>query len=109
MSGAEDATRLTVFTTESALAPDGRPLHLALVERAREQGLAGATVLRGVEGFGSSGHLLTTRFADLAQGLPLVIEIVDRDERIDSFLPAVREMAGTELVLRQTVSIDAPA
>ncbi|HEX5266830.1 MAG TPA: DUF190 domain-containing protein [Acidimicrobiales bacterium] len=109
MSGAENASRLTVFTTESAVAPDGRPLHLALVERARQDGLAGATVLRGVEGFGASGHLLTTRFADLAAGLPLVIEIVDRDERIDSFLPALRQIAGDELVLRQAVSIDAPA
>ena len=107
MSGAVGATRLTVFTTETSLAPDGRPLHLALVERARQAGLAGATVVRGVEGFGASGHLLTTRFADLAQGLPLVIEIVDRDERIESFLPALRELAGTELVLRQPVSIDA--
>ena len=108
MSGAEGATRLTVFTTESAVTPDGRPLHLALVERARQEGVAGATVLRGVEGFGSSGHLLTTRFADLALGLPLVIEIVDRDERIDSFLPALRELAGDELVLRQRVSIASP-
>lgn len=108
MPGEDGAIRLTVFTTESALAPDGRPLHLALVERAREGGLAGATVLRGVEGFGASGHLLTTRFADLARGLPLVIEIVDRAERIDSFLPALREMAGDELVLRQDVSIDTP-
>ena len=106
MSGAQGGTRLTVFTTESAQAPDGRPLHLAVVERARQEGLAGATVLRGVEGFGASGHLLTTRVADLAQGLPLVIEIVDRDDRIDSFLPTLRELAGGELVLRQPVSMD---
>ena len=108
MSAAQDGTRLTVFTTESALAPDGRPLHLALVERAQAEGLAGATVLRGVEGYGVSGHLLTTRFADLSLGLPLVIEIVDRDERIESFLPALRELAGDELVLRQPVAIDDP-
>ena len=105
MSG-DEATRLTVFTTEAARAPDGRPLHLALIERARAEGVAGATVLRGVEGFGASGHVLTTRLADLAMDLPLVIEIVDRAERIDSFLPAVREMAGNELVLRQPVSIE---
>ncbi|HET6794228.1 MAG TPA: DUF190 domain-containing protein [Acidimicrobiales bacterium] len=101
----QPALRVTVFTTESARAPDGRPLHLALVERARHDGIAGATVVRGVEGFGASGHLLTTRFADLAVDLPLVIDMVDVEERLEPFLPTVLEMAGDELVVAQRVSL----
>lgn len=97
---------LTVFTTEDARTPGGGPLVDSVLERAREEGLAGASVLRGVEGFGHSGRVRTTRFPDVAVDLPVVIQIVDDAPRIDGFLPALRALTGDELVIVQPVSID---
>lgn len=74
-----------------------------LLERARRAGVAGATVWRGVEGFGSSGHLRTTRFPDVADGLPLTVEVVDVPERVDAFLREVHEVAPGALVTREPV------
>jgi PII-like signaling protein len=97
-------TRLTIFLTEDDR--DGhRPLWEALVETAREQGMAGATVWRGVEGFGRSGHLRTIRFPDISRGLPLAVEIVDMTERVDAFLPKVAELAPGALVTREEVAL----
>ncbi|HZU73952.1 MAG TPA: DUF190 domain-containing protein [Acidimicrobiales bacterium] len=106
MSATDAAVRLTVFTTEAAVAPGGRALHLAVLELARQRDIAGATVLRGVEGFGASRRLLSTRFPDLAAELPLVVEIVDRAERIEAFLPDLLRLTGDELVVSQTCTID---
>lgn len=69
---------------------DHHPLHAVIVKTAKEQGLAGATVLRGVEGFGAhSRSIHTARILRLAEDLPLVIEIVDTEEKIQAFLPIV--------------------
>lgn len=106
MSNGHDASILTVFTTEGARTPDGAGLVNSLVERAREAGLAGASVLRGVEGFGHSKRVRTTRFPDAAVDLPIVVQIVDTNERIEDFLPALVAMTGDELVIRQPVGID---
>ncbi|MHB1487229.1 MAG: DUF190 domain-containing protein [Acidimicrobiales bacterium] len=97
-----NATRLMVFITEDDRVGHGS-LDKALVQRAREEGLAGATVWRGVEGFGASGHLRSTRFPDLARGLPLVVELIDLPDRIDAFLPVVRELAGESFVTKENV------
>lgn len=97
---------LTVFTSEAARTPDGHPLVKTLIERAREEGLAGASVIRGIEGFGHSGQVQTARRPDTAFDLPIVIHIVDTDENIEDFLPVLVGMAGRELVVRQAVDID---
>ena len=71
---------------------NGKPLFEAIVLRARELGLAGATVLRGLEGFGAHSRIHTARLVDLSSDLPLVLEWVDTDERVTALLPRVTEM-----------------
>jgi PII-like signaling protein len=83
----------------------GRPLYQAIVERARERGLAGATVIRGIEGFGAKSHLHTSRILRLSEDLPVVIEIVDTTERIDELVPVLEEMVADGLVTIESVQI----
>lgn len=97
---------LTIFTSEGASAPQGGRLVETVMERAREEGLAGASVIRGVEGFGHSRRRRTTRFADVAVDLPVMVQIVDSAERIAEFVPLLRALAGEELVVLQPVTID---
>ena len=73
--------------------------------RAHAAGLAGATVLRGIEGFGASNHLHTTRVLSLSDDLPVVIVIVDSAERIDAFLPQLDELISEGLVIVDDVEI----
>ena len=68
---------------------DGRALYEWIVEQARQQGLAGATVLRGLEGFGAHSHLHTAKILRLSMDLPIIIEIVDTKDKIDAFLPVI--------------------
>jgi hypothetical protein len=82
-----------------------RPLYEEIVRLARKRELAGATVIRGIEGFGRSSHLHTTRILRLSQDLPLVIEIVDTEEKIDAFLDEVDEMIGDGLVTVERVEV----
>ena len=87
----EDAAILRIFIGEDDRA--GKlPLYEAIVLAAREQKLAGATVLRGPIGFGRSSHLHTTKILRLSQDLPIVIEIVDAQAKIDAFLPQIDEI-----------------
>ncbi len=67
-------------------------LHEVIVQKSQAAGLAGATVLRGLMSYGSSGKLRSTRILDLAVDLPVVIEIVDRDDRIQAFLPSLNQL-----------------
>lgn len=83
----------------------GQPLYEAIVKRARDEGLAGATVLRGVEGFGASSHLHTARILRLSEDLPLVIEIVDTEEHIERVLPILDEMIEDGLVTLERVHV----
>ena len=83
----------------------GRPLYEAIVRRVREAGLAGATVLRGIEGFGADSRLHTSRILRLSEDLPVVIEIVDTPERIDEVLPLLDEMIGEGMVTLERVEI----
>ena len=83
----------------------GRPLYEAIVMRAREQHLAGATVLRGPMGFGKSSRLHTTKILRLSEDLPLVIEIVDSEENIEAFLPKLDAMMGSGLVTLEKVQV----
>ena len=83
----------------------GKPLYEAIVELARREGLAGATVLRGIEGFGAESHLHTARILRLSEDLPVVIEIVDREEAIDRVLPQLDEMVGEGMVTVERVHV----
>jgi PII-like signaling protein len=83
----------------------GSPLHEAIVLKAREIHLAGATVLRGPMGFGASSRLHTTKILRLSEDLPLVIEIVDAEDRINSFLPVLDGMMTSGLVTLEKVQV----
>lgn len=83
----------------------GKPLYQAIVERLRERGLAGATVLRGIEGFGAKAHLHTTRLLRLSEDLPILIELVDSEERIRAALPVLDEMVGVGLITLEKVEV----
>ena len=81
------------------------PLHEAIVLKAREMQLGGATVLRGHIGFGHSSHIHTTKILRLSQDLPVVVEIVDSQEKIDSFLPVLDGMMNSGLVTIEKVQV----
>lgn len=83
----------------------GRPLYQAIVRRLREQGIAGATVLRGIEGFGAHSRLHTARILRLSEDLPIVIEVVDREDRIRDVLPILDEMVTEGLVTIEDVDV----
>ena len=83
----------------------GRPLYQAIVERVRKEGLAGATVTRGIEGFGAKSHLHTSRILRLSEDLPIVVEIVDTAERVDGLLPLLDEMVADGLVTIEPVHV----
>jgi PII-like signaling protein len=100
----EDAVLLRVFIGESDRYQH-RPLYEAIVLRARELQLAGATVLRGPMGFGKSSHLHTAKILRLSMDLPIVVEIVDSEEKINAFLPVLDEMMGGGLVTLERAKV----
>lgn len=100
----QDSTLLRIFIGESDR-HEGRPLHEAIVLKARELHLAGATVLRGAIGFGRSSRLHTSKILRLSTDLPLVIEIVDSEERINAFLPVLEPMVGGGLITLEPVRV----
>lgn len=83
----------------------GAPLHEAIVLKAREQHIAGATVLRGPMGFGASSRLHTTKILRLSEDLPLVIEIVDSEDKINGFLPTLDGMMTSGLITLEKVQV----
>ena len=95
---------LRIFIGESDR-HEGRPLFEAIVQLARKRGLAGATVLRGLEGYGAHSRVHTAKILRLSEDLPMVIEIVDTPERIAEFLPTVDEMIGEGLVTLETINV----
>jgi PII-like signaling protein len=84
---------------------EGRPLFEWIVWKAREMGLAGATVLRGLEGFGAKSRLHTSKLLRLSTDLPIVIEIVDTEEKIEAFLPYVEEAVAEGLATVERVEV----
>jgi len=92
-----ERTLMRIFIGESDK-HHGRPLYQALLERLRERGLAGATVLRGVAGFGASSTLHTDKVLRLSLDLPIIIEVVETEETIQGVLPALDEMIGGGLI-----------
>jgi hypothetical protein len=104
MSIPEDGSLLRIFIGESDRY-DHHPLYEAIVLKAREKGLAGATVLRGVMGFGKHSILHTAKILRLSEDLPMVIEIVDSAEKIEEFLPVLNEMIKDGLVTLEPVRV----
>ncbi|HTQ14812.1 MAG TPA: DUF190 domain-containing protein [Rhizomicrobium sp.] len=99
-----DAVLLRIFIGETDKF-HSHPLYEAIVLKAREVHLAGATVLRGPMGFGHSSRLHTAKILRLSEDLPLVIEIVDAEEKINGFLPVLDSMMGSGLVTMEKVKI----
>ncbi len=83
----------------------GKPLYQAIVGRMRERGLAGATVLRGIEGFGAKQHLHTSRILSLSEDLPVLIEAVDAEDKIRAIIPEIDEMLGDGLMTLEKVEV----
>lgn len=81
------------------------PLHEALVELLRQEGFAGATVLRGVSGFGAHGVQHTQKLLDLSADLPLIVEAIDSQEKIDTVLPRIDEMMGGGMVTLEKITV----
>jgi hypothetical protein len=100
----KQAVLLRIFIGEDDRS-GGSPLYEAIVLKAREMHLAGATVLRGPMGFGASSRLHTTKILRLSEDLPLVIEIVDGEEKIDGFLPTLDAMMTSGLITLEKVQV----
>jgi len=100
----EDGVLLRIFLGEDDKAGH-LPLYEAIVLKAREMALAGATVIRGPMGFGHSSLIHTTKVLRLSEDLPLILEIVDRAEKIDAFLPVLKGMMAGGLVTLEKVKI----
>lgn len=104
MEPGTEAVLLRIFLGESDHW-HGRSLHVALVEEARKQGLAGATVTRGMEGFGAKSVIHTSRLLELSSDLPIIVEIVDTQAKIDAFLPVLEEMVEDGLATVERVRV----
>jgi PII-like signaling protein len=98
------AMRLTIFVGESDQWHH-RPVFTEVVHRAHASGLAGASVMRGIEGFGASSRIHTTRLLSLSEDLPVAIVIVDAKERIEAFLPELDELITEGLVILDPVNV----
>jgi PII-like signaling protein len=98
------ALRLTIFVDADDVWHH-KPLYHEIVHRAHRAGLAGATVLRGVEGFGAGSLIHTTRILSLAENLPAVIIIVDSEERVRNFLPQVEELIDEGMIILDEVEV----
>ncbi len=96
--------RIRIFVGE-AEEWQGKPLYRAILELAQREGAAGATVVRGIEGFGPQHHLTTERLPDIADNLPLQIEIVDSPERIERLLPLLDAMVQRGMITVMPVQI----
>ncbi len=99
-----DAVLLRIFIGESERS-DGKPLYEAIVLKARELQLGGATVLRGPMGFGKSSHLHSAKILRLSEDLPMIIEIVDSQAKIDAFMAVLDKMMGSGLITVEKVQV----
>lgn len=98
------AMRLTIFVGESDQWHH-RPVYTEVVHRAHAAGLAGASVMRGIEGFGATSRVHTSRLVSLSEDLPVAIVIVDTEKRIQAFLPELDELITEGLVILDPVTV----
>ena len=99
-----DAKRVTIFIGESDRWHH-KPLHTAIVEMLRLEGAAGATVVKGVEGFGKNSRLHTASILRLSEDLPVMLTFVDTPERVEKVMPRIDEMMGGGLVIVEDVHV----
>ena len=104
MQPQQQATLLRLFVGERDR-HGHQPLYEVIVTKAREHGLAGATVLRGLLGFGASSVLHTAKLVEISDDLPMVVEIVDAEEKIERFLPVLEELMPSGLVTLEKVRV----
>jgi len=104
MLSGPDNRLLRIFIGESDRF-DGRPLYRAIVDTLRSEGLAGATVLRGIEGFGKASKLHTAHILRLSDDLPIIIECVDSSEKIEAILPKLDSMIEGGLVTMEKIDV----
>jgi hypothetical protein len=100
-----DGVLLRVFLGEADRDENGRPLYESIVRKARELGLAGATVLRGVEGFGANSVIHKAALLEMSTDLPIVIEIVDREAKVQLALPQLDQMVKEGMITMERVAI----
>jgi PII-like signaling protein len=98
------ARRLTIMVGEDDTF-HGKPLYTEIVHRAHAAGMAGASVFRGIEGYGASNHIHTTRILSLSDDLPVAVIIVDTVEKVTGFLPEVDELVAEGLVIMDEVEV----
>jgi len=84
---------------------EGQPLHEAIVEKLRSSGVAGATVLRGIEGYGRAARVHTAHILRLSEDLPILIEVVDREDRLRAIMPEIDAMVDGGLITLEHVEV----
>ena len=99
-----DAKRVTIFIGESDRWHH-QPLHTAIVQMLRKEGAAGATVVKGIEGFGKNSRIHTASVLRLSEDLPVTLTFVDTPERVEQLMPAIDEMVGGGLVVVEDVHV----
>ena len=99
-----DGKLLRIFVDEKDRA-GAQPLYTAIVEFLRKNGVAGATVFRGIMGFGATSKIHTDRFAELSADLPIVVECIDTQEKLDAILPELDAMLGGGLITLEKVRV----
>lgn len=99
-----EAYLLRIFIGESDKS-EGKPLYEVIVKEARKRGMAGATVLRGFLGFGAHSRIHTSKVLRLSEDLPVVVEIVDKEDRINAFLPELDKMISEGLVTMEKIRV----
>lgn len=100
----EEDVLLRVYVSETTLWK-GKPLYEAIVLRARESGMAGATVFRGIFGYGADQRLHSARLLDLSDNMPVVVEIIDREEAVERFLPFLEESVQDGFVTMEKIHV----
>lgn len=100
----EEAQLLRIFIGESDKWK-GQPLYEAIILKAREMGIAGATMLRGLMGYGANSRIHTAKILRLSEDLPIIVEIVDATEKISALLPIIQEMVGDGLITIENVHV----
>ncbi len=95
---------LRIFIGESDKI-DGRPLYEVIVEEARKRGMAGATVVRGFLGFGANSRIHTSKLLRLSEDMPVIVEIVETEDKVEAFLPDLNKMIGEGLVTLEKVRV----